>query len=213
MNIHEYQAKALLAKFGVPLLKGGVAYTKDEAMDVGPQARRPGRGGEGADPCRRPRQGPLQGRSQRQGRRAHREVDRGGRPARRGHAGHDAGHQADRPGRQGRQAPLHRGRLRHHARALSLACWSTAPLGRVTVIASTEGGMDIEEVAPRHPEKIVKQCDRSGGGLPALPGPQDRLRARARGQAGRRVRASSWTASTRPSSSSTARWSRSTRWS
>ena len=35
MNIHEYQAKALLAKFGVPLLKGGVAYTKDEAMDVG----------------------------------------------------------------------------------------------------------------------------------------------------------------------------------
>jgi succinyl-CoA synthetase beta subunit len=34
MNIHEYQAKALLAKFAVPLLKGGVAYTKDEAMDV-----------------------------------------------------------------------------------------------------------------------------------------------------------------------------------
>src|ERR671923_1312786 len=34
MNIHEYQAKALLAKFAVPLLKGGVAYTKDEAIDV-----------------------------------------------------------------------------------------------------------------------------------------------------------------------------------
>ena len=34
MKIHEYQAKALLAKFAVPLLKGGVAYTKDEAMDV-----------------------------------------------------------------------------------------------------------------------------------------------------------------------------------
>ena len=34
MNIHEYQAKVLLAKFAVPLLKGGVAYTKDEAMDV-----------------------------------------------------------------------------------------------------------------------------------------------------------------------------------
>src|SRR5262247_3282733 len=34
MNIHEYQAKALLAKFTVPLLKGGVAYTRDEAMDV-----------------------------------------------------------------------------------------------------------------------------------------------------------------------------------
>ena len=34
MNIHEYQAKSLLAKFAVPLLKGGVAYTRDEAMDV-----------------------------------------------------------------------------------------------------------------------------------------------------------------------------------
>ena len=34
MNIHEYQAKALLAKYAIPLLKGGVAYTKDEAMDV-----------------------------------------------------------------------------------------------------------------------------------------------------------------------------------
>ena len=38
MNIHEYQAKALLAKFAVPLLKGGVAYTKDEAMDVAPSS-------------------------------------------------------------------------------------------------------------------------------------------------------------------------------
>src|SRR5437763_309955 len=34
MNIHEYQAKTLLAKFAVPVLKGGVAYTRDEAMDV-----------------------------------------------------------------------------------------------------------------------------------------------------------------------------------
>ena len=31
MNIHEYQATALLAKFAVPLLNGGVAYTQDEA--------------------------------------------------------------------------------------------------------------------------------------------------------------------------------------
>src|SRR5262249_59066485 len=34
MNIHEYQAKALVGKVGVPVLKGGVAYTRDEAMDV-----------------------------------------------------------------------------------------------------------------------------------------------------------------------------------
>ena len=34
MNIHEYQAKSLLAKYGVPVPKGGVAYTADEAEKV-----------------------------------------------------------------------------------------------------------------------------------------------------------------------------------
>ncbi|MDQ6999786.1 MAG: ADP-forming succinate--CoA ligase subunit beta [Mariprofundus sp.] len=34
MNIHEYQAKAILAEFGVPVPKGGVAFTADEAVSV-----------------------------------------------------------------------------------------------------------------------------------------------------------------------------------
>ena len=34
MNIHEYQAKTLMAKFGVAVPKGGVAYTPDEAEKV-----------------------------------------------------------------------------------------------------------------------------------------------------------------------------------
>src|SRR5258705_12687034 len=34
MNIHEYQAKELLAKFGVPVPAGGVAYTAAEAVEV-----------------------------------------------------------------------------------------------------------------------------------------------------------------------------------
>jgi succinyl-CoA synthetase beta subunit len=32
MNIHEYQAKALLADYGVPVAKGGAAFTVDEAV-------------------------------------------------------------------------------------------------------------------------------------------------------------------------------------
>src|SRR3546814_12964224 len=32
MNIHEYQAKALLAKFGVAVPRGGVAFTPDESV-------------------------------------------------------------------------------------------------------------------------------------------------------------------------------------
>ena len=34
MNIHEYQAKQLLAKYGVAVPKGGVAYTTQEAEGV-----------------------------------------------------------------------------------------------------------------------------------------------------------------------------------
>ena len=34
MNIHEYQAKSLLQKFGVAVPKGGVAYTPQEAEKV-----------------------------------------------------------------------------------------------------------------------------------------------------------------------------------
>ena len=34
MNIHEYQAKELLAKFGVPVLKNKVVFTPEEAGKV-----------------------------------------------------------------------------------------------------------------------------------------------------------------------------------
>ncbi|MGB1088948.1 MAG: ATP-grasp domain-containing protein, partial [Alphaproteobacteria bacterium] len=34
MNIHEYQAKAVLGSFGVPVATGKVAYTPDEAVKV-----------------------------------------------------------------------------------------------------------------------------------------------------------------------------------
>ena len=34
MNIHEYQAKSLLQKFGVSVPRGGVAYTPEEAQRV-----------------------------------------------------------------------------------------------------------------------------------------------------------------------------------
>ena len=34
MNIHEYQAKGILAQYGVAVPKGGVAYTVEEAEKV-----------------------------------------------------------------------------------------------------------------------------------------------------------------------------------
>ncbi len=43
---------------------------------------------------------------------------------------------------------------------------------RPVIMASTEGGMDIEEVAARTPEKIVKESIDPAVGHDALPGPQ-----------------------------------------
>ena len=37
MNIHEYQAKAVLKEFGVPVSKGGVAFTPEEAKAAAEQ--------------------------------------------------------------------------------------------------------------------------------------------------------------------------------
>ena len=34
MNIHEYQAKQVLSEFGVPVPRGAVAFTPDEAVKV-----------------------------------------------------------------------------------------------------------------------------------------------------------------------------------
>ena len=34
MNIHEYQAKELLSRYGLPLLKGGVAETPKQAREI-----------------------------------------------------------------------------------------------------------------------------------------------------------------------------------
>ena len=31
MDIHEYQAKALLADFGMPIARGGIAYSPEQA--------------------------------------------------------------------------------------------------------------------------------------------------------------------------------------
>ena len=59
MKIHEYQAKAILAKFGVPVPRGEVVFKKDEARGAARAARHAGCGGEGANSRGRPRQRPA----------------------------------------------------------------------------------------------------------------------------------------------------------
>ena len=121
MNIHEYQAKAVLRAFGVRSPNGLPAFTPEEAEEAAAKARRPALGRQEPDPCRRARQGPLQGGGgRREGRRAARQVGRGGQGLRQANAGRDAGDGADRPARQAGQPPLHRGRRQYRQGVLSL---------------------------------------------------------------------------------------------
>ena len=145
MNIHEYQAKGLLAKFGVPVPRGGVAYTPDEAAEqakllggeiwvVKAQIHAGGRGKAG-------------------GVKLARSVDEVRQVA------------ADMLGRtlitpqtgpQGKDVQrIYVEEGADIARELYLSMLVDRNTGRVAVIASTEGGMNIEEVAAHNPEKLL----------------------------------------------------------
>ncbi len=163
MNIHEYQAKDLLRPYGVSVLDGHVAWSPEEA--VAAAQRLPGpvfvvksqihAGGRGA------------------GRFAHDPQGKGGvrlagssdevRAAAEAMIGHTL--VTKQTGPAGRR--VHRIYVEAGcdiARELYLSLLVDRASGRVAVLASTEGGMEIEAVAERHPEKILRvQIDPASG--------------------------------------------------
>ncbi|WIM12018.1 ADP-forming succinate--CoA ligase subunit beta [Enhydrobacter sp.] len=157
MNIHEYQAKALLAKFAVPLLKGGVAYTKDEAMDVARKLGSPvtvvkaqiHAGGRGAGRFKDDPKG-------KGGVRVVKSVEEVGANAA-AMLGHELVTKQTGPaGKTVRRLYIEEGC--DIKRELYLSLLVDRAVGRIEVVASTEGGMDIETVAHDTPDKIVKQA-------------------------------------------------------
>ena len=156
MNIHEYQAKVLLAKFAVPLLKGGVAYTKDEAMDV---ARKLGSaltvvksqihaGGRGKGRFKNDPDG-------KGGVRLAKSIDEVGANAAAMLGQELVTKQTGPTGKTVKRLYIEEGC--DIKRELYLSLLVDRAVGRIAVIASTEGGMDIETVAHETPEKIVEQ--------------------------------------------------------
>lgn len=154
MNIHEFQAKALLADFGVTVPRGGVAFSADEARQVaadlgGPiwvvksQIHAGGRGAgrfKGGDPD----QGGV---------RLAKSVDEVV-----AHTGAMLGNvlvtkQTGPDGKEVGRVYIEEGC--DIARELYLSLLVDRATSRVTVMASTEGGMEIEEVAEATPEKII----------------------------------------------------------
>src|SRR3954467_15773633 len=169
MNIHEYQAKTLLAKFAVPVLKGGVAYTKDEAMDVARKLGTPvvvvkaqiHAGGRGKGRFKDDPNG-------KGGVRVSKSIDEVGANAQ-AMLGHELVTKQTGPtGKAVKRLYIEEGC--DIKRELYLSILVDRAVGRISIAASTEGGMDIETVAHDSPEKIVKQSIDPASGFQAFAG-------------------------------------------
>ncbi|WP_366555869.1 ADP-forming succinate--CoA ligase subunit beta [Aquibaculum sediminis] len=156
MNIHEYQAKSLLAKFGVAVPRGHVAYTPDEAEAAAKELGGPvwvvksqiHAGGRGAGRF----QDDPEGKG---GVRVSKSIEevRDNAKAMLGHV--LVTKQTGAAGKEVKRLYIEEGC--DIARELYLSMLVDRASSRVTVVASTEGGMEIEEVAASHPERIVKE--------------------------------------------------------
>jgi succinyl-CoA synthetase beta subunit len=162
MNIHEYQAKELLKARGIPVLQGGVAYTVDEAVEVakslpGPvyvvkaQIHAGGRGKGG-------------------GVKVVKSLDALKTEAQNILGMQLVTHQTGPQGQEVRRLYIEDGC--NIARELYLGMLIDRATSSVTIMASTEGGMDIEEVAESHPEKIMKVVVDPAIGFQAFQGRQ-----------------------------------------
>jgi succinyl-CoA synthetase beta subunit len=153
MKIHEYQGKDILRRYFVPVPRGEAAFSVDEAVAVakrlgGPvwvvkaQIHAGGRGKGG---------GVKLARSLEEVR-ANAQAILGMQLVT-----HQTGPQgpAGAPPAISRKAPT-------SARNCTSAWWSIAATQKVCLMASSEGGMDIEEVAAHTPEKIHRVNHRSG---------------------------------------------------
>jgi succinyl-CoA synthetase beta subunit len=155
MNIHEYQGKQLLSEYGVSVPKGHVAYTVEEAVKAAEQLGGPvfvvksqiHAGGRGA--------GRFEGNPDGQGGvRVVKSVNDV-----RENASEMLGKvlitkQTGPAGKEVKRLYIEEGC--DIARELYLGMLLDRETSRLTMMASTEGGMEIEEVAEATPEKILK---------------------------------------------------------
>ena len=148
MNIHEYQAKAILRKFGVPVPDGHVCYNGASAREW---AKRLGDG-----PWVVKAQIHAGGRGKGGGVKLARTADEVRNTARDMLGMTLRTHQTGPEGKVVTRVLVENGC--NIDRELYVSLLVDRGTSRVTVMASTEGGMDIEEVAATTPEKIFKEA-------------------------------------------------------
>jgi len=148
MNIHEYQAKAILREFGVPVPDGHVCYNGASAREW---AKRLGEG-----PWVVKAQIHAGGRGKGGGVKLARTADEVRNTARDMLGMTLRTHQTGPEGKVVTRVLVENGCNIERELYVSLLVDRTT--SKVTVMASTEGGMDIEEVAANTPEKIFMEA-------------------------------------------------------
>lgn len=146
MNIHEYQAKAIFADNGIPTLKGKVAFSVDEAVANAKEL--------GGSVWAVKAQIHAGGRGLGGGVKIAKNLDEV-----KGYASQILGmnlvtHQTGPEGKLVQKLYIESGA--NIVKEYYLAILFNRMAEQITIIASSEGGMDIEKVAKESPEKIAK---------------------------------------------------------
>jgi succinyl-CoA synthetase beta subunit len=148
MNIHEYQAKEVLSRFGVSVPRGRVAYTPSDAEQIAQEL-----GGKVFVVKAQIHAG---GRGKGGGVKVVKSIEAVRAEAERMLGMTLVTKQTGPKGKIVNRIYVEEGCS--IARELYLGMVIDRATSRVTMMASTEGGMEIEEVAARHPEKILKEA-------------------------------------------------------
>lgn len=159
MNIHEYQAKAILRNFGVPVPEGHVVYNSNSARDW---AKRLGDGGPWAVKA----QIHAGGRGKGGGVKIAKTADEVKKMAREMFGMTLVTHQTGPEGKIVKRVLIESGC--NIADEFYVSFLVDRATDRVTLMASAEGGMDIEEVAAKTPEKIFFEAIDPTVGLTAF---------------------------------------------
>ncbi len=149
MNIHEYQAKAVLAKYGVPVPRGIVADNAKEAEAAAKKVLTE----MGAKVAVVKAQIHAGGRGKGGGVKLAKTVEEAKKYAEAMIGMTLVTHQTGPEGKVVNKVYIEEGSDIKHEYYLSAVL--DRQTSGVTLIASTEGGMDIEEVAHKSPEKII----------------------------------------------------------
>src|SRR5690606_27000524 len=145
MNIHEYQAKAVLRDFAVPVPKGIPAFSVDEAVKAAEQL--------GGPVWVVKAQIHAGGRGKAGGVKVVKSIDDVKKEATRLLGSILVTHQTGPKGKQVNRLYIEEGSAIDREFYLSMLV--DRETSRVAIVVSTEGGMDIEQVAHDTPDKIV----------------------------------------------------------